>query len=193
MKTTILALIFISIFAISCEDSSTNYYPSSNSFFPMNVGNEWVYVFEDERIDNIVTVTSINTINGLDYYQFVTDFSSRMDNDTQYFRADAAGDIFEYIPEFDSTYPFGRVFLHFSKTKPDSVTWSAGNVTREGFKDTVAAGIFENCTEVVFHPYSQWPAYKTYVRNIGLIRSSYIFGLPSLTLKSAKINGVEIP
>jgi hypothetical protein len=158
-----------------------------NAFFPMVIGNYWVYEFSTKLQDgSIVGTPSIDTlkivgdtlINDTKYLEFVT---NKPTQNRHYFYRDSMAYIIDYqsriilLPEPDDT----QYYFHYGFVQGDTA-YSYWEEFEGEFTVSMDFGTFESIAQVVTH--QAWPNYggntikdTAYYSEIGPLTRSYAY------------------
>ena len=170
---------------------------STHPYFPLAVGNEWVYVQRGRVAGDPVTfqITATNQFNGISYYQ-ITGYAEQ----PAWIRYNVAGELVQYDPSGGAEklwYPFAAPDgFSFRSGVPAPCLQNAILRTRNA-EIRVPAGTFSPVLAVEYQPgpcadagYSE----EVFVAGIGLVRRTAITiaGPRSFELTWARVNGTVI-
>jgi hypothetical protein len=184
--TKSLLLILLLVF-ISCEhDRIEILNPASVSYFPMQLGNKWIY--ESDNLDLTIEIISIKIHHAYAYYEFLKTYDGEMD--TMFCKAMADEKVFIFFDGND------ELLIDFQS--PEGETWqSYGNfiakVNRIGLNVQTPAGNFENVIEIFSDNTQSSDLYEfnKYAPGVGLVET--IGFRRALRLKNAYVNGITYP
>jgi len=183
-------LIIISLTAVTCNRDKSPVLPDDTAeYFPLQVGNNWVYKSSLDNAEWNYEITDTKIIGTNIYYELVRTFPDGT-KDTNYFRRSEDNVI--------QIYYEGKDHLYIDFNKPLNEAWNTfgdyyGYIRQRDIRTDVDAGQFTNVTEVVFDSKSSSDLYEFnhYAAGAGVVRSMrFRF---ELTLKKALINGVSFP
>jgi hypothetical protein len=180
-----IAVFLAAILMDSCGSSPESPQPTSvtysNPFFPLEVGNYWVYT---NYSDTLLRCTIPDTVNigGSKYFKYAMSYEYPLvhKNDTLYLRFINNSILSRYIHGGDSAY------INF-----DSVIYSTHDAQYTGLVleypavDSVPLGRFDSCKVIIFR--APEIEYSEFVMNIGPV----VIGRdPRFALKGAKVGGI---
>lgn len=194
MKKISLTLITFLFLLYACKKNNDG--PSSpspepeitiNEFFPMNIGNYWVYKFVNKDVNgdvlgNIIydtlKIVSDTTINSHNYFQFTT---NKPTSNTQFLRRDSSGYIVDVNGDI-KLYPYANegVFnFHYLTLNGDTV-YSYWEEYADNIQTSTEVGNFVSMGRLTIH--QSWPNYggiytvdSNLYAEIGMIQRSYSF------------------
>lgn len=165
-------------------------------YFPMSIGNEWVYYYEEPGIEDTIPsvfyrIIDTLSINKKPYFVFEVDSTYH-----EYYYSDSLGHVFRYID--------GNEILWFDFNIALKDTYQIDipslnlyyNVTLFGKNEIVQnrAGRFENCLWFLFdNPHQSDDAFELYfAKNVGIVERFLPHAI-GLQLYSAKVDGKIYP
>ena len=191
LSRILFSFILLSLLLINCGlgifDSD-----KESPYFPLTVGNTWVFSDPWSDCTYTETITGTKKINGIKYYVFETS------KGIKYLRNDGRNQIIRYL-ENDKV----EIILYKLEAK-EGTEWSLPESSHPGLINklikrdktvTVPAGTFENC--LVFDLEIGWADYgfaHTLTKGVGRIKIDEIgiYGVRSYELLYAEINGEKI-
>ncbi|MCI0530372.1 MAG: hypothetical protein L0Y74_00235, partial [candidate division Zixibacteria bacterium] len=192
-RLLIVCILGITFFTTGCND--TPFSPGETGFFPLNVGNTWIYESDSDRFgppfENKVEIVGVSNIAGRSYFVFETIYHSTSTipayRDTCYYRSDGEGKIFGFRE--------GEEFLYIDFNREVNEKWQSrgeyiGVIQGKNKIVEVPAGRFTNVTQVYFDipQYVDDEFCENYAPGVGRLDISCLFGVP-MYLKSARIDG----
>jgi len=156
------------------------------SFFPLQVGNVWIY-------DNFIhPFASRDTIEISDTIR--VDGNKYFTVNDAYVRYDSLGNLVKYhngsdVMFFPLTFPDTNIIVLDSVGTPIMVY-----VNRDSESVDVPAGTFDDLLTVMWEEAIDATSFYTYSKNVGLVKANYAWLAPQKScLVYAKVNGVEYP
>jgi hypothetical protein len=190
MKILRAVAIIISIYFLSCNKENSFVSPFLTAeFFPLQVGNKWVYNCSLDSSEWSFEITRTKIIGEHVYFEQVRNYSGG-NKDTNYFRIAENNVVLIYFEGED------HIYVDFEK--PLNEVWNSyasfyGYIRQRNISDDVEAGRFSGVTEVFIDNRSISDVYEfsRYASDVGMISSSkFRF---ELSLKQALVNGVSFP
>jgi hypothetical protein len=191
-----IAVFLAAILIDSCGNSPEPPQPTvvtySNPFFPLEVGNFWIYNRVSYPEDTLYRSEIKDTVrlSGNLYYILMTTYSDtslyfRKKNDTSYLRFVDNNLLVRYIAGIDSAY------INFA-TPTNYMTGEGphypGLLYQYPAYDSTTLGQFDSCKLIAFH--NAEPNYGYFVKNIGAVEKG---SDPLITLVRAKIGSTVYP
>ena len=160
-------------------------------FFPMQVGNRWVYTtdYTFTQFEQYMEIIGTESIGTNEYFAWERRFSSGTYVERRSYRAGPGKTI--YINYF------GREFLYIDFQRPPGEQWNSyagfvGVVQRKNFECSTPGRSFRKCIEIFFDdPGVDSERWETYAPGIGLVLLRTVDGISEL--KSARVNGISYP
>jgi hypothetical protein len=189
----IALLSIIIVFSTGCKQSSSSESSSTstaftNPFFPMDVGDFWVYKELGSTHDSVKRNEIIGTsvIQGNTYFNIKEIWYGKPAswNDTVLFRFIDSGMLVKYIGGIDSPY------INFSPP----IVWVQSGEKYPGllnaypFSDSISIGRFDSLKYIIFRGLE--PSWAEFAKNIGGIEWDYP---ATMTLIRAKVGGKNYP
>jgi hypothetical protein len=186
-----LLLVIISVLSFnSCSRENSPLIPVlTPEYFPLQVGNRWTFKSSLDSSVQIYEITDTKVFGEHDYFERVRTFSDGT-KDTNYFRIDEDNIVLIYYE--------GDDYIYIDFEKPLEEEWNSfgdfyGYIKQRNISIQVEAGSFNNVIEVYMDNRSVSDAYEfsRYAPGVGLVESiRFRF---SLTLSSARVNGINYP
>ncbi len=183
-----IALI-VSLLIIGCSKNPTDgqlkEYHLTGSFFPMHVGDQWMY--QQGSMISAINITGNQIIGNHDYFVFVETRDDQPDySRTSYYRMDDMDKVCINVDGIDA------LFVDFAQMEGELLTGFANHDIQILGRDvpiTTPAGVFYDCIEVYFDipDVADEERIHTYSPGIGLIDISNYHD--NSRLISATING----
>jgi hypothetical protein len=187
-KIIAVAVTILILPQLSC-DSGLTPEAAGLGYFPMAVGNRWVYSLSNIDFVQFYEIVGTTRVGAHDYFIFEIRATLGTQADSLFFREDASGRIY--------TNFLGEDVLYIDFTREVGKQWHSFNeyvgvIEKKDFAIAVPAGSFEHCTEVFFDypPAIDDEIWQVYAPGVGLVETRGQIG--SLQLNSAVVNGVEI-
>jgi hypothetical protein len=187
-----IGIVLLSLTAVCCTRVTAPDDPSTNEYYPLQVGNRWIYASTNPGIGGtfIDEVVGIRQLGEHQYFAIRYSRSNDAAADTSYLRIAEDGTIRIYRSRAD------QMFVDFRH--PVNHRWPSydgywGVVQERGSSVTVPAGTFPNCLKIFLDiPFladdEQW---YTFAQGIGPIeRKTAWFGVK---LVSAKVGSRSYP
>ncbi len=190
MKSHIVSLLSVLLVLTSCDQLPNDPETAGFGYFPLKVGNHWVYSLSNFDFVQFYEIVGTTEIGAHEYFIFEVRAGSGAQVDSLFFREAAPGKIY--------TNFLGEDVLYIDFTRDVGKTWQSfseyiGVIQKSHFQLRVPAGNFENCIEVFFDypPAIDDEIWQVYAPGVGLVETRGQIG--SLQLISAIVNGMEIP
>ena len=175
------------LFFTTCSEERIGIIESANvSYFPMQVGNKWVY--ESSSLDMTVEITGLIIHNIYAYYEFIKTYDGEVD--TVLCRASQYEKVFIFFGNSD------ELLIDFQRAEGE--TWQSfdhfyAKVNRRGLSVQTTAGNFENVIEIFSDNTQSSDLYEfnRYAPEVGLVET--IGFRRMFKLKRAYVNGVNYP
>jgi hypothetical protein len=189
MKKLIIMIIPILTF-ISCSRENSILTPVlTGEYFPLQVGNRWTFHSSFDNNSWIYEITDTIVFGEHVYFERVRTFSDGS-KDTNYFRIDEDNVVLIYYE--------GADYIYIDFEKPVEEEWNSygdfyGFIKQKNISTQVEAGSFNNVIEVFMDNRSISDVYEfnRFAPGVGLVESiRFRF---SLTLSSARVNGINYP
>jgi len=189
MKKLLILIISVLSF-ISCNRENSPLMPVLTlEYFPLQVGNIWTFKNSSDSTVLIYEITDTKVFGEHVYFERVRTFSDGT-KDTNYFRI--AEDKVVLI------YYEGNDYIYIDFERPVEEEWNSyagyyGFIKQRDISIQVEAGSFNNIIEVFMdnRSVSDVSEFNRYAPEVGLVESTrFRF---SLTLSSARVNGVNYP
>ncbi len=159
----------------------------ADTYYPLDIGNKWVYVFTagQQPVRQTIEVVGTKEIEGIEYSHVVTTYDERSDRGERLLRSEGS-----QVYEYNSVDKFEYMFIDFERTEEDTSNFLLGFVEDPtGQPVTVPAGMFPDCIRVAF------PGVDSQILNmapgVGLISAFWFRGNKELV--EAVINGKKYP
>jgi hypothetical protein len=187
MNKLIKILLLVLLLITSCVDERTGIVnPDEVSYFPMQVGNRWIY--ESDSLDLTIEITGIKILNAFAYFEFIKTYDGEMD--TMFCKAMSDERIYIFFNGTD------ELLIDFQS--PEGEIWQSfgeffSKVNRRELSVQTTAGNFENVIEIFTDntQLSDLYEFNKYAPEVGLIET--IGFRRMFRLKSARVNGVTYP
>lgn len=185
-----LILLLIVLLSGSCNKDSNVLTPVLTSeYFPLQVGNKWVFISSFDSSSWTYEITDTKIFNEHVYFERALTFSDGSEY-IDYFRVAENNLVLIYHEEKDYIYiDFERPL----EEEWDSYGENYGYIRQRDMSTQVEAGNFENVTEVFMDNRSISDVYEfnRYAPGVGLVESiRFRF---ALKLISASVNGIDYP
>jgi len=177
-------------------NSSYISFTETQFYFPLQIGNEWVYYFAESGVTDTIPSTSFFVFDTVSFDRKKYFVYSKDLNYPEYYRPDSLANIFRYID--------GNEILWFDFTKAVGDSYQIDlpslrlhyHVQVLGRNEIVEnhAGRFENCTSLFFDdPYQVDDAFELwFAKDVGIVKRVLPHAIIE-QLYSAKVNGKIYP
>ncbi|MCE5305587.1 MAG: hypothetical protein ABFD00_09600 [Chloroherpetonaceae bacterium] len=200
-RITIISLALLMLFAVSCkqepatieEDKYINEVISDTSYFPLDIGNEWIYDISYDTVNIHLKVIDSAYFNSLKYSVVLCEnYQGKfapVNLDTMYLRTTDGIKFYRYINGAE------RLYLDFSQDFTDSIKGIKYSVSIPENSYGIPTGVysiplgeFQDCKKI--ESIEVEPRIYISAKGIGMISFTWFKG--KATLIYAKINGTEI-